>query len=329
MHRNDRPLLTIGVMSYNRPIELRRLLSSIPENSNIEVVVSDDSSPNISSIRQVVRELSKSNIVLHEAEENQGFDLNLKKMIACSSGQFILLMADDDYFQEGSLEKLLTYLASTPHSLILSGYADHITNEKFRVRNKTVDTEYATGSGRFTYDLIMISGLIFRAANIPSLNVPDLVGSIYSQVYLGLLVGAREGAHYYGDIIVLRGQDGVNGFGNTGDPRKVSRDRYTSNLAFHEGLIRAVRRADMDLNMDGALVSSYAREYSLRTITGFVMSAKYGRSEIVSYYGQLRKLDLRISFLPHIAFPLIWILGRRGTRFTFGLLRNGLVKVRR
>lgn len=100
----DGKLVSICIPSYNRPVELRRLLESIDakkHKDDIEIVICEDKSPNRPKIGEQVREfMSKSdyNVVYHENEENLGYDRNLKNLIRRASGEYIIFMGDDDLF---------------------------------------------------------------------------------------------------------------------------------------------------------------------------------------------------------------------------------------
>ena len=55
------PLISICIPSYNRPVELLRLLDSIDCNfSDIEIVIREDFSPSRLKIRSVIKKFTKN-----------------------------------------------------------------------------------------------------------------------------------------------------------------------------------------------------------------------------------------------------------------------------
>ena len=80
------PLISICIPSYNRPESLKILLESIDgDESNIEIVISEDSAPQRKLVSQIVNKYiieSNYNVNYHENDQNLGYDGNLRKLIA-------------------------------------------------------------------------------------------------------------------------------------------------------------------------------------------------------------------------------------------------------
>lgn len=101
------PFLAICIPSYNRPSELRNLLASIDCNPlGIEVVICEDLAPKREEVRAVVSGFAASAaypIYYHENSSNCGFDGNLRRLVECAAGEYIMFMGDDDLFVPGAL----------------------------------------------------------------------------------------------------------------------------------------------------------------------------------------------------------------------------------
>lgn len=106
--------LSICIPSYNRPEELRNLLYSIDCNpEGIEVVICEDMAPRREEIRAVVSNFAKSSPYLlnyHENIKNLGFDGNIRRLIECASGEYIIFMGDDDLFVPSALDQFIVFL---------------------------------------------------------------------------------------------------------------------------------------------------------------------------------------------------------------------------
>ncbi len=99
----DQTKLSICVPTYNRAKYLERLLKNIEcQNLNeIEVViVNDGSKDNTNEIIQLYKNKVK---IIYFEQENQGRSNALKKAIQIATGEFTLIMDDEDLFKENSL----------------------------------------------------------------------------------------------------------------------------------------------------------------------------------------------------------------------------------
>ena len=108
-------ILSIAVPSYDRPDEILRLLNSIDlkDFKDFEVVICEDYSKSRNEIRETIlrfKEESEINIQYFENYENFGYDRNIIELLHKASGEFVLFMGDDDYFNEGVLKKYIDFL---------------------------------------------------------------------------------------------------------------------------------------------------------------------------------------------------------------------------
>lgn len=106
-----KPILTIGIPTYNRAVYLDKCLDWIYEeignDPNIEIVVSDNcSTDNTESIVRKYKE-KYSNLVYHKQAKNEGFSRNLKTVLELASGEYINPHGDDDFFDRGIIHELI------------------------------------------------------------------------------------------------------------------------------------------------------------------------------------------------------------------------------
>ncbi|WP_159784585.1 glycosyltransferase [Sodalinema gerasimenkoae] len=103
---NYKPLVSIGVPTFNRPDGLRRTLSHIFNQtySNLEVIVSDNNSPG-GNIDTIIRDfaISGKKIRYFRQKKNQGAVFNFEFVFKQATGQYFMWAADDDYFESKNL----------------------------------------------------------------------------------------------------------------------------------------------------------------------------------------------------------------------------------
>lgn len=106
-----KPLVSIGIPTYNRPEGLRRALESITGQTykNLEIIVSDNCSLG-EETQKVVQEFMEkdSRIQYHRQVENKGGAFNFRFVLERANGEYFMWMADDYVWDNNTLiEKLL------------------------------------------------------------------------------------------------------------------------------------------------------------------------------------------------------------------------------
>src|SRR5262245_31074358 len=93
------PLFSVLIPSYNRPECIGRCIESVlaNEGEDIEIIVSDDASPDTEAVAKAVRPfLERPNITFHQQETNLGEPGNRNFLVSQSTGQYNLILGDDD-----------------------------------------------------------------------------------------------------------------------------------------------------------------------------------------------------------------------------------------
>lgn len=117
-----KPLLTIAIPTYNRSRYLRELLRSLREDlrgeSRIELIVSDNASPD--ETPQLVEEFRKLGLQIRliRNETNIGADANFLQCFEQANGKYVWIFGDDDLIVPGGIEKVLKLLAEDEFSLV-------------------------------------------------------------------------------------------------------------------------------------------------------------------------------------------------------------------
>lgn len=116
----ERPLVSVIVLSYDRPDELRSALESIARQTytRLEVLIINNRNPRSEEIARVA-ELFPSFSTLW-LPENAGFTGGMNRGIEAASGEFVYLTEDDIRLAEDCIERLLEHARENPEIALLS-----------------------------------------------------------------------------------------------------------------------------------------------------------------------------------------------------------------
>lgn len=307
-------LLSIVVLSYNRPAQIERILEGFVgvESEDFNVVIKDDVSPRLPEIRAVVESYnSKLNIdvSLHVNEKNLGYDRNLLDAFNIVDSHYVFLLSDDDYIIGSSIPALLETLQDKKYDLYFTPY---IANGSV-CRSISGDYKFE----RFAdviYNSILFSGLIFGRKRTILLDRDErfLSNCIYSQVYLASLLVYQQNAYGRspGNLLVLGG-DGENFFGKNqaavDSDVLADRSKVTSDLDYQKYLLRVV---DAIASKTNPLVKKlFWREYAKRLIAYGLKVRALGIKPYVTFLRHYlrsdsqRRLALALTFLMIALIP--------------------------
>lgn len=239
------PFLSICIPSYNRPEQLGLLLDSIDcDSESVEIVVCEDCAPNRLKVRAIVNEFSASSIYqvyYHENEYNYGFDGNLRRLIECSHGKFIIFMGDDDLFVPGALVKFIAFLKlndSIPY-VLRSYLTEHYNGqiEYFRYLPKTAVLSKGERTVAWLFKRsVTICGFTISRKEALKYSTSDLDGTLLYQVYLMAQICLRHDSIYC-DIpvahMVKSYREDKPMFGSS----EAEKGRYTPGTVSHDNSI--------------------------------------------------------------------------------------------
>jgi glycosyltransferase involved in cell wall biosynthesis len=116
-----KPLVSVGIPTYNRPEGLRRTLDKFTAQTylNLEIIVSDNCSIN-PEVKIIAEEFAAkdSRIKYYRQDSNIGINLNFKFVLSKSSGKYFMWASDDDYFHECFIERLVVEMENN-YNLVL------------------------------------------------------------------------------------------------------------------------------------------------------------------------------------------------------------------
>lgn len=196
---DKRPLLTIGIPTYNRlkylKVSLAAILNQVGNNPKVEVLVSDNISTDDTA--KYVKSLKKrySNLRYHCNKENIGGDGNIFNVYWIARGEYVVACGDDDNYVDGLFDHVLPILENN-HELALLHMSAQKGEYLLRMGNNVA--EYINC---VSFYCTFISGIIFKTDYIHSLPNPDAeIKHNFNQVYISL-----ELIKKYNNVAVLCG----------------------------------------------------------------------------------------------------------------------------
>jgi len=187
--------ISICIPQFNRINYLLRSLKIIEMQTyeNIEIAISDDCSADDTEAR--ILELIpnyKYPIVFNKNEKNEGYDRNYRKCIEIATGDYALVIGNDDtIYGDKSIAFLVGFLKENNYPDI--GFCNLIEE---RTNNTLVERAFTTtvlGSGpsvaaKYYSCFSFVGGLIYKRSTFLKFNSDKYDSSIYTQIYLGVLM---------------------------------------------------------------------------------------------------------------------------------------------
>lgn len=118
---NSRPLVTVGIPTFNRPESLRSALHCICHQTypNLEIIVSDNASPGEETKRVVNDYMANDRRITYFRQPiNLGPVANFRYVLDAASGDFFLWMSDDDWRAPSYIEALLKELQANEDAVL-------------------------------------------------------------------------------------------------------------------------------------------------------------------------------------------------------------------
>lgn len=311
-------LVSICITSYNRIKELERCIKSVDSKyiDKIEIVVSEDNSPQREKIKLLVSNLEKIlpyRIVFNTNVKNLGYDMNLQKLVSIARGEYIFFLSDDDALIPGALDKIIDYILKSKNKpkLLFEPFSFSESNNIRRKYSKSHIIPPGENSAiKYLYSSILFSGLIFHRNTIKDIKAERFSNLNYFQVYLFLTVIYKFGGCYLDILTVNCVSDGENAYGlvESSNYNELLADRKSvfSNLEFNKGLIQAIKYFDKD--NETKVFQSFSKEYSFRTFGGLCRAKVLGNKIYKDYWLMLKSI-IELKPIAYFYYVLIYIMG--------------------
>jgi len=225
------PLISVCIPAYNRAAVLRDLLDSVltQDFDAYDVVICEDRSPERPRIREIVEALPaewRARVRYVENETNLGYDGNVRNAIARATGEYCLMMGNDDLMCPGALKTVAAGLRRHPGiGVVLRTYAsfdgtpDNI-NQVFRYFDRERIFEPGADSiVTFFRRSVVLPGMVIHRAPALEFATDEFDGSLLYQLYLVGRIMAVERGWFLPQVLTLYRNGGVPDFGNSAAER--------------------------------------------------------------------------------------------------------------
>jgi len=121
-------LVSIGIPTYERVATLERALASAAGQTHreLEIVVSDNGSGDATRALCEGWAARDGRVRYLRQEVNRGPIANFNAVIAALRGEYVLLLADDDWLDPGHVERCVAELAARPDHAVVAGLPRHV-----------------------------------------------------------------------------------------------------------------------------------------------------------------------------------------------------------
>jgi len=298
----DAAFLSICIPSYNRPGELRNLLASIDGNpAEVEIVICEDLAPKQEDVRAVVAEFSASSAYVthyHENSMNRGFDGNLRRLVECAAGEYIMFMGDDDLFVPGALNKFVEFLKNnSDKSYVLRTYLTEHPDGRteyfhYLPKSEVLPAGEETVAWLFKRSVSLCGFTISREKAL-QYSTTDLDGTLLYQVYLMAQVCLRYDSVYC-DIPITHAVQTFRGdkpmFGNA----EAEKSRFTPGTVSHDNSINFTKAyfevtAYLDRQYGTNLTTRVRHDLSKYSYPFLSIQRKRGIASFLRYAKRLEK----------------------------------------
>lgn len=168
--------LSICIPTYNRRKYLEQSINVLlPQLSDeVEVLISNNCSTDDTD--DYCKTLD-SRIKYHKQSENTGFDGNFLWLLENATGKYIIILSDDDYFEDGAVNRLIEFLEDKEIGLGIINSKSHLkdgcmTDLIYGSGEDIVYSENQIGDflERVGIQLTFISGLVFNRDLLKKVN---------------------------------------------------------------------------------------------------------------------------------------------------------------
>lgn len=183
--KDNLPLVSIGLPTYNRPASLRRTLESAIQQSypRLEIIISDNASPD-PEVEHVVRHfmLQDARIQYFRQEKNEGPNFNFSFVLKQATGEYFMWLGDDDWLDPTYIERCVRELIKHPKHALVCGKAQYFLDGTFAYQGIIVNLLENSGQKRVLeyYRKVSDNGTVYgvmRREQVRQIPIRRVIGA--------------------------------------------------------------------------------------------------------------------------------------------------------
>jgi len=306
-------------------------------HDGVEVIICEDCAPRRDEVRNVVSNFARTSdykIIYNENIVNLGFDGNLRRLIECANGEYIIFMGDDDLFIANKLNLFVEFLKKNrdKHYILRSYITKHsdgrIEYFKYLPQTKMLPAGEKTVAWLFKRS-VSLCGFTILKEKAQLFSTTHLDGTLLYQVYLMAQVCLHNDSVYC-DIAFAHAvqsfRDDKPMFGHS----IAEKSRYTPGSITHDNSINFAKSyfevtTYLD-NQHGTRITNNVRlDLSKYSYPFLSIQRKRGIISFLSYAKRLdREVGLGCTIYFHIFKWSLVFLGEKVCDRIIGQIKNTL-----
>lgn len=324
---NNQYLISICIPSYNRPIELKRLLQSIDTKyvNEVQIVICEDMAPKRVDVNKVVNKFvqsSKYTLKYIENAKNYGHGRNMRECINQANGEYIMFMGDDDVFIPHAFDSFFNFVKTNRHiGYFLRSYAglngNNIEYFRYFKDNKFFDAGPKSYIEHFTKSVSM-SGFTIKRKYVKDYTIDIFDHTLLYQLYLVAEVCINYPSAYCNTPFTYVIGDGKSYFG-TNEKEKGKYDvgiLVSESINFIIGRYKITEFIDKKYGLNSTLtIKKIISKYCFPMLSD---SRRHGIRYFLKQYKMFKKAKLDASIFFYIYYYSLLIMG---VKFNVSIIR--------
>ena len=330
--------ISVCIPAYNRPAELRELLESIATQDCAphEVVICEDNSPQRADIAAVVAEMQDGlggRIRYFENAENLGYDGNYREFIRRATGDYCLVMGNDDVLAPGALATVADVVRRTPDVGVILRSLAYFRGEpaRYHTISRYYPDELRFPPGLDTVTQFyrragFVSGLVFRREDALASATSRYDGLVYYQMYVVASILRHRPGVIVPEVLAYYREGAQKAFGT--NPREQLRFTPGDQNAIPEalGLVECIFGIARGFDEQHAtdLFRRVRRDFARHSLATFVHHGDQSWREYGQLYAGLWRMGLWRHPHFHASAAAVAVLGVHRVRRLTSLARRRL-----
>lgn len=198
-----RKKLTIAIPTYNRAAQLKVCLQRVLDqaNNDVEVLISDNCSDDETEQYMHALVPQCENVAYYRNTENIGADRNFLNCFQKATGEYVMLLGDDDFLLPGAVDSILEILDTHPVFVHLNS-CNLLSSDPLQLSPPRLDAvNYSTNDKNKIMEKIgiyitFLSGMVLKTEFVQQIqNKEQYIGTYFIQSHIALQTMKNEGTY--------------------------------------------------------------------------------------------------------------------------------------